>query len=141
MRKFFISILILSALSSESAAIFYESLYCFLYTQKESSLSAYFENFPEQLSEQFSGQIKEGASESCFYDLDVTGTVSPINKATKNKTDHRRLIDKDLKVLQIYLENKLQQTFNLSYTLSVILPNEDIILQISDLSPPVIIYA
>jgi len=141
LRRFFISILILSALSSESAVSFYENFYCLLYPYAENSLSVYFEDFSEQLSEQLTEQIKEDTSESYFYESDVSETVSPLYKVIKDNKDCTGLIDNNFSALQKYVENQLQNAFNLSYSLSIVLPNEDIILQISDLSPPAIIYA
>ncbi|HHV99421.1 MAG TPA: hypothetical protein GXX36_07585 [Clostridiaceae bacterium] len=159
MRRFFISILILSALSSESAINLYENLYCLIYSHAESSLSAYFEDFSgqhneelaeklskklseefsEQIDKQLSEQLKGYTGESCFYDSDISSNVGSIYKTVNGKTEHTGLVDKNISVLQIYNEKQLQNTFNLSYPLSIVLPNEDIILQTSDLSPPAII--
>jgi len=148
LRRFFISILILSALSSESAINFCENFYCIIYPHAESSLFAYFEDFSEQLDEEFSEklseafskklseQVKEDSGESCFYDSDISSNVGSVYKTLSEKTDHTGLTDKNYSVLQIYNEKQLQNTFNLSYPLSIVLPNEDIVLQTSDLSPP-----
>lgn len=142
MKRFFISILILSALTSEGAVNFYENFYCLLYPYAENSLSAYFEDTSEQFFQQLTEQHKEDTSESCFYESDVSKTVIPLYKVISDNKDYTDSIDKHFSALQTnYIENQLQNAFNLSYTLSIVLPNEDIILQTSDLSPPAIICA
>lgn len=84
---------------------------------KEDSLSVYFVEVYQQLSE----QDQEDNGESFFHGLDVNGDIGSIYKLLN-----------DAFVISI--------AFYISYSLSIILPNEDIMLQISDLSPPACIY-
>lgn len=134
LRRLFISILILSTLTSEGTVNLYESIYELLYPYMESGLSVY-------LDDNSSEQLREAGTESYYCSPDLSSIAVAIFKVRNDETKRTGFKDKDCSVPRIGFRHQSQSMLNISYALSFVLPNEDIILEESDLSPPALIYA
>lgn len=133
MRKFFISILILSALTSEGVVHLSEGFCDLLYPYMESSLSEY---VPVS-----SNQLQEDDTKSCYCNPGLGEMNAIFNKVKNAETKKTGFIDKDCCIKQSYDMQQYPILINLFYTHSFVLPNKDFILERSDLSPPAQINA